>query len=113
MHEWIEDNGQTPHIVVDAGVQGVEVPAGYVQEGRVVLNLASQATEALLISNEVIEFNARFGGQPSSVRIPMEAVLGIYARETGQGMIFTGDESDPEPPPREEGGGRPKLTVVK
>ena len=113
MHEWIEDNGQTPHVVVDTGIEGVEVPAEYIQEGRIVLNLSSQATQDLVISNEAIEFSARFGGRPSLVRVPMHGVLGIYARETGEGMIFTSDEPDPEPPKRETGDGRPKLKVVK
>lgn len=114
MHEWISDNGQTPHIVVDAAQEGVEVPHEHVKEGKIVLNLSYEATSHLAIGNEVVEFGARFGGSPRQISVPVQAVLGIYARETGQGMIF-GSEDQPEPDPdrpRDEGG-RPRLRVVK
>ena len=117
MHEWMTDNGQTPHLVVDAGVDGVEVPAGYVKEGRVVLNVSWQATQGLKLGNDLIEFSGRFGGASHQVRVPARAVLGIYARETGQGMLFQDEEGDPQPPspaaPVSGGGSKPKLRVVK
>jgi len=128
MHEWISDSQCTPHIVVDAGVDGVEVPRQYVQDGKIVLNVSWTATAQLKIGDDELTFNGRFGGAGMQVRIPLAAVLAIYARETGQGMIFA-DEGEPAPPdgtppetppdtpqkgpsPR-EGGGRPKLKVVK
>lgn len=114
MHEWISDNGQTAHIVVDATVDGVEVPAEHVKEGKIILNIGHGATSNLSIGNEIIEFGARFGGAPRQLTIPVSAVLGIYARETGQGMIF-GSEDHPEPDPDapKDDGGRPRLRVVK
>lgn len=117
MHEWMTDNGQTPHLVVDAALEGVEVPAAYVKDGRIILNVSWQATQGLKLGNEAIEFSARFGGVSHHVLIPAEAVLGIYARETGQGMLFqeeeTGPPSGPPPTSSPEGKRRPRLRVVK
>jgi stringent starvation protein B len=119
MHAWITDNGQTPHVVVDAAVPGVEVPAQYVRDGKIVLNISPTAVSSLDIGNEVLTFQARFSGRAYGVNVPLRAVLGIYARETGRGMIFSEEETAPvEPPPAPEGapaGGRrkPSLKVVK
>lgn len=122
MHEWISDSNQTPHIVVDASVQGVQVPQQYVQGGKIILNVSHSATSMLSLGNEIVRFRARFGGATYDVSVPIAAVLGIYARETGQGMIFS--ESDAPPPPSgpaesqppgpsEPKRGRPTLKVVK
>jgi len=97
LYQWITDNGLTPHILVDAEVEGVDVPEHTVQKGKVVLNVAAGATEQLLLDNEIIEFKARFSGNPYHIRVPMTAVIAIYARENGQGMMFAQDESDPPP----------------
>ncbi len=120
MHEWISDSQCTPHLVVDAGAPGVEVPRQYVQDGKIVLNVSWSATAQLQLGNEELSFSGRFGGASMQVRVPIGAVLAIYARETGQGMIFAeeGDQPPPAgPPPQDpapkEGGGRPKLKVVK
>ena len=122
MHEWMTDNGQTPHLVVDAEVEGVSVPRQYVRDGKIVLNASYEATSALSMKNDWVIFGARFGGVAHEVRVPMPAVLGIYARETGQGMIFADedpvdtppDAPDPKPPPGgSEEPKRPRLTVVK
>jgi len=115
MHEWMTDNGQTPHLVVDAGVPGTEVPKAFVRDGRITLNVGWQATQGLKLGNEWIEFAARFGGVPQQVRVPVAAVLGIYARETGQGMLFQDESESPPPatPSPDDIGGRPKLRVVK
>lgn len=128
MHEWMSDNQQTPHLVVDALAAGVEVPQQYVQDGKIVLNISYHATNGLMLGNERVEFNARFGGQTHHVRVPVYAILGIYARETGQGMVFSDEDAPPPTPPDtapESGGGttensgakparsRPQLKVVK
>lgn len=98
MHEWITDSDQTPHIVVDASLQGVEVPRQYVQGGKIILNVSLSATSNLSLGNDFVSFRARFGAATHDVMVPIVAVLGIYARETGQGMIFS--EADaPQPPP--------------
>ena len=122
MHEWISDSGHTPHVIVDALRAGVEVPAAYVKDGKIVLNLSITATQRLQLKNDGIEFDARFAGVAHHVRVPMQAVLGVYARETGEGMVFS--EAEAEPPPSEAlAAGSPqqpsgesrraKLTLVK
>ena len=95
MHEWMADNGHTPHIVVDAAADNVEVPSEHVKGGRIILNISESAAHNLSLGNESISFRARFGGVPFDVWVPTRAVLGIYARETGQGMIFSQDASNP------------------
>ena len=122
MHAWITDNGQTPHIVVDASVEGVSVPSQYVRDGKIVLNVSHNAVSALDLGNEFVLFQARFSGTAYSVSVPVRAVLGIYARETGRGMIFSEEDSSApdEPPPAPAGEGPPgpgsrktRLKVVK
>jgi len=98
LNEWILDNNCTPYILVNAFEKGVEVPQGYVKDGQIVLNISPIAVQGLVISNQGIEFNGRFGGIPTHVYVPTAAVLGIYAKENGQGMIFDRDEPMPEPP---------------
>ena len=93
MHEWMTDNGHTPYIVVDARSEGVQVPPGHVRGGKIILNVSYDATEGFQLSNEHVSFSARFGGVAQQVWVPCEAVMGIYARESGQGMIFTDDET--------------------
>ena len=119
MHQWITDSGNTPHVIVDAGHEGAEVPRAYVKDGRIVLNLSEGATQRLRLGNEDVEFDARFAGVVHHVRFPVSAVLGVYARETGEGMVFSEQDLGPESPrrskPAEEGGGarRPHLKVIK
>lgn len=91
MHEWMGDNGHTPHIVVDAGVDGVSVPREHVKDGKIILNISETAAHNLKLTNKAVSFRARFSGVPFDVWVPMRSVLGIYARETGQGMIFSHD----------------------
>lgn len=99
MYEWIVDCGRTPHAIVDATREGVQVPRQHVSEGRIVLNLSPTATQALLIGGELLEFNARFGGVSHHVRVPLAAVQGIFARETGEGMVFEEELVPTDPPP--------------
>ncbi|HEY5568608.1 MAG TPA: ClpXP protease specificity-enhancing factor [Gammaproteobacteria bacterium] len=115
MHEWMIDNGLTPHIVADASVEGLAVPPEHVKDGKIVLNVSYAATRGLTLGNDEIVFEARFNGVALELSVPVPAVLGIYARETGQGMIFSAEDS---PPPDSGGGpappaGRPSLKVVK
>jgi len=116
LYEWILDNGCTPYVLVDATASGVEVPQQYVKNGQIVLNVSPSAVADLLISNEDVRFRGRFGGIGIDVVVPIPAVLGIYARENGQGMIFEPEQRGPEPPEGPESGpGRvkPSLRVVK
>lgn len=129
LYEWITDNHMTPHLLVDAAHPQAVVPARFVQNGKIVLNINPTAVQALVLGNERIEFNARFGGLAMKVEVPVDAVRGIYARENGHGMLFQDngpqldddevqeadtkepdDGSPPAPKPLRE---RPKLKVVK
>ncbi|MCL6242612.1 ClpXP protease specificity-enhancing factor [Acinetobacter amyesii] len=92
LYEWICDNQLTPYLLVDATQNGTMVPVQYIQGGQIVLNIAPHATHALHMSNETITFSARFGGVSQNLYIPFSAVLGIYARENGQGMFFDPQE---------------------
>lgn len=113
MHEWMIDNDLTPHIVVDALHEGVDLPTAHVNDGKVVLNISYAATRGLELGNADISFGARFGGVERSLSIPVTAVLGIYSRETGQGMVFSDDEHEPPPPSGGDDSGKPNLKVVK
>ena len=95
--EWLEDNNLTTHIMVDTTQPNVTVPVEYVQDGRIVLNIASRATGNLVINNDFINFHARFGGVSQELWVPMQAVMGIYARENSQGMFFDPTEYDNAP----------------
>ena len=113
MYQWIVDNGLTPHLLVDASSDTVEVPRQYMEDGKIVLNIGPMAVEALTLGNEDISFNARFNGEPMSVRVPVQYVLAIYTRENGQGMMFGDDNDDPPPDPDDATPARPRLKLVK
>lgn len=105
MHEWIVDNGMTPYLLVDAQHEDLRVPASAVKDGRVVLNIAGRAVAQLHLGNREVSFMARFGGVSHSVVVPMEAIIAVYAQETGQGMGLPPDEA--EVAPAQEPGGEP------
>ncbi|RJQ47577.1 MAG: ClpXP protease specificity-enhancing factor [Gammaproteobacteria bacterium] len=115
MYDWISDNGLTPHILVNAAESGVQVPHQHVQDGKIILNVNAQAARHLRIGNDRVEMEARFGGVATPVSVPLNAVLAIYARENGQGMVFN-EEAAPPPPAGPEKPdtkpGKPKLKLV-
>ena len=119
IYDWIVDNNCTPHLLVDADAEGVEVPQDYVTDGQIVLNVSPSAVVNLQLSNESVSFSGRFGGVPVDITVPVEGVIGIYARENGQGMIFDEESDldfDPEPPetdPTPPSSDRPSLRLVK
>ena len=117
LYEWIVDNQLTPHLLVDASLDGVSVPMQFVEDGRIILNISPSATHNLMLANEAVSFNARFAGKDTAVLVPIDAVLAIYARENGQGMMFA-DESGTEPTPPGDGSPtddkpKPSLKLVK
>jgi len=87
LYEWCTDNGLTPYVAVRVD-DSVQVPREYVKDGEIVLNISFDATSALQLGNEFIEFKARFGGKPREILVPIGRVIAIYARENGQGMAF-------------------------
>ncbi len=116
LYEWIIDNDMTPYLLVDATVAAVQVPHQFIEEGKIVLNISPSATEAMILGNQLIEFSARFSGVEEVVSVPTEAVLAIYARENGQGMLFADENGQGAPPPDGEPpspSNKPQLRVVK
>ncbi|MGE7990638.1 ClpXP protease specificity-enhancing factor [Pseudomonas sp. NPDC089554] len=133
LYEWIVDNDCTPHMLVNAEYPAVQVPQGFASDGQIVLNISPSAVRNLHMDNEAVSFEGRFGGVSHSLFVPAGAILGIYARENGQGMVFElepplmeavdeledesieqGEDGPPEgggQPPRPSG--RPSLKVVK
>lgn len=128
-YDWIVANHCTPHIVVNASFEGVEVPREYVDGGQIVLNVSMSAVQGLALGDEAIEFQARFGGRIFKIYAPVASILAIYAKENGRGMVFAEEQSDDTPPDKssvplstpktgKEGkgkgkGGKPHLTIVK
>ena len=119
-YQWALDNGHTPHVLVDATLYGVVAPAEYVEDGRIVFNVDPQATDNLLIADDLIAFSARFSGEPFEVSIPLNAVLGVFSRENGEGISFPPDmetekseeiSDDPESPLPKLG--KPDLKIIK
>ena len=93
IRDWALDNGLTPQLLVDAKLGGVEVPPDYVENGKIVLNVHTQAVETIELGNEIITFSARFGGVPFEVILPVHSVLAIVTRENDHGIIFQSDRS--------------------
>ena len=92
IYEWICDNNLTPHLLVDATRPYTDVPVQFIQDGQIVLNIVPHAVHQLLMNNEAISFSARFGGVSRDIYVPINAVLGLYAKENGQGLFFDPDE---------------------
>lgn len=117
IHEWIVNNEYTPYVLVNAIEDGVVVPQQHVENDKIILNLGPTAIQSLHLGNDLIEFEARFSGTAMIVSVPPVAVMAIYARENGQGMIFEKEEPGSNPPSRSSKSTRPKprpnLRVVK
>jgi stringent starvation protein B len=117
LYEWIVDNDCTPYVLVDASVMEVMVPQQFVKDNQIVLNISPDAVVDLSISNQAVAFNGRFGGIATDVFVPISAIVGIYARENGQGMVFDPEEAvdppDDSPPDPNSPEKRPSLKIVK
>ena len=119
IYDWLIDNRLTPYVMVDALYPDVMVPEQFVDNGKIVLNVAPQAVAGLMMNNDAVEFDARFSGIAHHLHIPVMAIKAIYAVENGRGMVFSEDDEDgddvhppesPNPPRRK---GKPTLKVVK
>jgi len=123
IYDWLIDNEQTPYLLVDAEAEDVIVPIEHIQDGKIILNISLTATRDLELTNEGVSFNARFGGKPMKVNVPIMATLALYSKENGRGMMFPeeGTDNDPLSPDPEPGKGsgkdgapqKPHLTLVK
>lgn len=114
IYEWIVDSDCIPHLLVDTSLPSVSVPLQYVKDGQIVLNISPFSAVDLVMDDQCISFSARFGGVSMPVYIPVDAVLGIYARENGQGMMFdTSEEAHSSEPPATPPPKKPTLRVIK
>ena len=115
LYDWIVDNQLTPYLLVDAQYTGTIVPTQFIENGQIVLNVRPQAVQGLSLGDDEIHFNARFSGKPMHLIVPTPAVLAIYAKENGRGMVFDAEspEHDTPPPAPPEKPTRPTLRVVK
>jgi stringent starvation protein B len=118
IYDWIVDSGLTPYVLVDASAEGVTVPSEHVKDGKIVLNVGPTAVGSFSLNDDALACDCRFGGRSFAVFLPMPAILAIYARESGEGMVFEAEDfpgSPPEgpggTPPKPAGGGH--LKVVK
>jgi stringent starvation protein B len=115
IYEWIIDNNLTPHLLVDAEDTRAILPNEFIEDGKIVLNIRPEAIQGLSLGNDEIEFNARFSGKSMHIVTPITAVLAIYAKENGKGMIFDQEDSDgdePQPPVKKPTA-KPTLRIVK
>ncbi|TAJ82254.1 MAG: ClpXP protease specificity-enhancing factor [Gallionellaceae bacterium] len=126
IHDWCADSGLTPYLAVQVD-EHTQVPMGYVKDGKIVLNISVDAVRNLHMGNEDISCSGRFGGVSHQIMVPVAAVMGIFAKENGQGLVFQGQNSSPllsdavdgqtggsdEPPDSPVPQGKPKLRVVK
>lgn len=124
IYDWCADSGYTPYLAVQVD-EYTQVPAAYVKDGKIVLNIGVDAVRNLHMGNEDISCSGRFGGVSHQLIVPVAAVIGIFAKENGQGMVFQGPDSQPilnvpsgggedrDPPSGPAPQGKPKLRVVK
>ena len=126
IYDWCTDNNYTPYLAVRVD-KNTQVPAGYVKDGEIILNISMDAVHNLQMGNEDIRCNGRFGGVAHQLIVPVAAVIGIFAKESGQGLVFQGQEpvtseaapaagpagDEPPEPPAPATPGRPHLRVVK
>lgn len=119
IYEWCADNGLTPYLAVRVDEQ-TEVPRAFVKDGEIVLNISSGAVRNLEMGNEMITCNSRFSGVPFNLMVPVAAVIGIFAKENGQGLVFQGGVPQQPPPGINSGDDTPKpkphkpqLKIVK
>lgn len=117
LYDWIVDSDYSPYLLVSVESDAVRVPSEYVSEGKIVLNVAPMAVRDLDLGNEAITFSGRFGGRPFPIEVPLSSVQAIYAKETGEGMMFEPEyttQDEPEPPePPEPAPPSGHLKVVK
>lgn len=114
VYEWIVDNDLTPHLLVNANNNVGTLPVSYIEDGKIILNMRPQAIQGLTLGNEFIEFNAKFSGKPMQIAASVNAVMAIYAKENGKGLVFDQDNNDGgETPPEQLPPNKPTLRVVK
>ena len=121
IYDWCTDNGYTPYLSVKVDAN-TRVPVSFVKDGGIVLNISMDAVQNLQLGNEEVSCGGRFGGVAHKIHVPIPAIIGIFAKETGQGLAFQGQEAEPtlsvvsdgdDPPENPPPQGKPRLRVVK
>ena len=110
LYQWINDNELTPYVLVDATAKNALLPMDYVENGKIVLNIRPKSIDNLTMGNEFIEFSASFSGTPMEILFPVNAVMGIFAKENNEGMFFDRQDGDNTPPPENR---KANLRVIK
>ena len=113
IYEWLLDNQLTPYLLVNATLDGVQVPHEFIEDGKIVLNIEPSAVRNYHSDNEWISFSARFSGKPMELFVPIIAILAIYGKENNEGMFFADEQSSPPTQPEPTTKSRPSLKVVK
>ncbi len=109
--EWCADNGYTAYLAVQVD-ENTRVPAEFIKNGEIILNISADATHKLTLGNDLIQFAARFSGVSRECSVPMAAVRGIFARENGEGMFFQAQAAEApqtEQPAREPAAAAPRA----
>ena len=101
LYDWIVDSELTPYLLVTVDDASVQVPSEYVSEGKIVLNVSPMAVRELDLGQDAVAFSGRFGGRPFPIHVPMASIQAIYAKETGEGMMFEPEHIEPDPTPPE------------
>jgi len=113
LYEWIVANNFSPYLLVDSKVKGIQAPAEFSVNEKIVFNLSPQAVKDLNLGNDAITFNARFSGKQQNITVPVSAVLAIYAKENGRGMVFSEEDETRPPDPSNSENTRTRLKLVK
>ena len=115
--DWVVDNGCTPYMAIACDVPGVDVPAEHTTDGKLVLDISATAARNLSIGEDRVQVDCRFAGKPVHISVPVGAVIAVYARENGKGMVFDIEPETPPAPPAPKAAPRkadgPKLKLVK
>jgi len=125
LYEWLIDSNDVPYVLVDAAVEGVQVPSEHVEDGQITLNLGPDAVRDLVLEQDYVMCSSRFGGRAFELCLPMASIRAIYGRDTRQGMVFPDEEfagdgaaaADASSPAGQDqdskdGGGKPPLRLV-
>ena len=94
IYDWLIDNKLTPYIVINTEVEGVQVPKDYIKDNNIVLDISPEACVGLHLGNDRIVFSASFSGVSTQIYAPPDAVIAIYAKENGEGMVFPVEDTD-------------------
>ena len=89
IYDWCIDSGLTPYISVQVFPE-LNVPKEYInKENEIVFNISINAVNKLIINNDIVCFAARFNGVERKLKIPIDAINSIFAKEINQGITFS------------------------